>query len=85
MKRKSTLTLGAYEASKKWDITERRINVLCKDGRIFGAYKENNRWIIPAGAVKPADKRLKGWCHMFPTINLRETYTLRIIGTKFRM
>ena len=48
------------EASEKWDITERRINVLCKEGRISGAYKENKRWIIPADAVKPADKRLKG-------------------------
>ncbi len=48
------------EASEKWDITERRINVLCKEGRIPGAYKEDKRWIIPINAVKPADKRLKG-------------------------
>ena len=48
------------EASEKWDISERRINVLCKEGRILGAYKENKRWILPADAVKPADKRLKG-------------------------
>jgi len=48
------------EASDKWDITERRINVLCKEGRISGAYKDNRRWIIPTDAVKPADKRLKG-------------------------
>ena len=47
------------EASKKWDITERRINVLCKEGRIPGAYKVNKRWIIPDDAVKPVDKRLK--------------------------
>lgn len=48
------------EASEKWDITERRINVLCKEGRITGAYKEDKRWVIPINAVKPADKRLKG-------------------------
>ena len=47
------------EAAEKWNITERRINVLCKEGRIPGAYKENKRWVIPADAVKPADKRLK--------------------------
>lgn len=52
--------MTSKEASEKWDITERRINVLCKDGRIPGAYKENKRWMIPADAVKPADKRLKG-------------------------
>ena len=48
------------EAAEKWHITERRINVLCKEGRISGAYKENKKWVIPADAVKPVDKRLKG-------------------------
>ncbi len=47
------------EVSEKWGITERRINVLCKEGRISGAYKENNRWFIPNNASKPVDKRLK--------------------------
>lgn len=48
------------EASEKWNITERRINVLCKEGRIPGAYKDNKRWLIPDKTEKPADKRLKG-------------------------
>lgn len=48
------------EASEKWNITERRINVLCKEGRIPGAYKDNKRWLIPDKTDKPADKRLKG-------------------------
>lgn len=47
------------EASEKWGITERRINVLCKEGRILGAYKENKRWLIPEDAKKPKDMRLK--------------------------
>ena len=47
------------EVSEKWGVTERRINVLCKEGRISGAYKENNRWFIPNNASKPVDKRLK--------------------------
>lgn len=47
------------EASGKWDISTRRINVLCKTGRIPGAYKEDKQWRIPADAEKPADKRLK--------------------------
>lgn len=47
------------EASVRWDISTRRINVLCKTGRISGAYKEDNQWFIPADAEKPADKRLK--------------------------
>lgn len=52
------------EASEKWGVSERRINTFCKEGRIPGAYKDkedkNKQWIIPADAVKPADKRLKG-------------------------
>ena len=48
------------EASEKWNITERRINVLCKEGRIPDAYKDNKRWLIPDGIEKPVDKRLKG-------------------------
>ncbi len=51
--------LTTTEVSKKWDISSRRINILCKTGRIPNAYKENNQWYIPADAVKPADKRYK--------------------------
>ena len=53
------------EASEKWGVSERRINTFCKEGRIAGAYKDkenknkNKQWMIPADAVKPADKRLK--------------------------
>ena len=48
------------EASMKWDISSRRVNILCKTGRISGAYKENNQWFIPAEAEKPLDRRIKG-------------------------
>lgn len=47
------------EASALWGITERRINELCKTGRISGAHKEGRQWIIPNDAKKPLDKRLK--------------------------
>ena len=47
------------EASGKWSISPRRINILCKTGRIPGAYKENKQWMIPENAIKPADKRMK--------------------------
>ncbi len=47
------------EASEKWEISARRINILCKTGRIPGAYKKDNQWFIPVDAKKPVDKRLK--------------------------
>ena len=47
------------EASVRWGISERRINTLCMEGRLPGAYKEGNRWLIPQEVQKPADKRRK--------------------------
>lgn len=47
------------EASRKWHITERRINTLCQEGRIAGAQKFGKAWAIPIDADKPADLRIK--------------------------
>ncbi|MGN1412793.1 MAG: AAA family ATPase [Anaerovoracaceae bacterium] len=47
------------EAAAVWGITERRVNELCKAGRISGAYKDGRQWMIPAYARKPVDKRMK--------------------------
>ena len=45
------------EAAAAWAITERRVNELCKAGRISGAYKKGRQWFIPDGTQKPMDKR----------------------------
>ena len=45
------------EAAAAWGITERRVNELCKTGRISGAYKKGRQWFIPDGTQKPMDKR----------------------------
>ena len=47
------------EAAKAWGITDRRVNELCKSGRIPGAIKEGKQWFIPDNTLKPADKREK--------------------------
>lgn len=49
--------ISVSEASKKWKISDRRIRVLCNDGRIEGAIKIGRNWSIPSGAVKPIDGR----------------------------
>lgn len=46
------------EAAAKWKITQRRVSVLCRSGRIPGAAKEGNIWKIPKGTVKPEDSRI---------------------------
>lgn len=47
------------EASKKWNISERRIRKLIQEGRIEGATKIGTTWIIPDETNKPIDKRFK--------------------------
>ncbi len=51
--------LTATEVSKKWNISSRRISVLCTEGRVDGAVKKGKMWLIPEDAKKPADARYK--------------------------
>ena len=51
--------LTVKQASEKWGISDRRIRVLCSEGKIPGAYREGRRWKIPMDAKKPADGRYK--------------------------
>ena len=46
------------QAAEKWEVTPRRIQKLCVDGRIDGAMKFGRDWAIPADAAKPEDKRV---------------------------
>ena len=47
------------QAASKWGISDRRIRVLCCQGKIPGAYQEGRGWKIPIDADKPADGRYK--------------------------
>lgn len=47
------------EMSEKWGISTRRIQILCKEGRISGAIKIGSFWAIPSNVEKPEDKRIK--------------------------
>lgn len=49
--------ITANEAAKKWGVTQRRVQVLCSQGRIDGIFKLGENWAIPENAVKPNDKR----------------------------
>ena len=49
--------ISAKEAAEKWNISQRRVSVLCSENRINGAIMVGNMWIIPANAEKPVDKR----------------------------
>ena len=47
------------EMSEKWNISSRRISLLCAEGRVKGAIKKGKTWLIPSGTKKPVDARLK--------------------------
>ena len=51
--------LSISQTAEKWGISERRIRILCTEGRVKGATKMGPMWVIPADSIKPEDKRVK--------------------------
>lgn len=51
--------ISASQAAKKWNISQRRVQVLCSENRIEGAFKVGEVWVIPDDAEKPLDYRKK--------------------------
>ena len=49
--------ITAREAAEKWNISQRRVSVLCAENRIPGVAMLGNMWIIPRDAKKPTDAR----------------------------
>lgn len=45
------------EAGEKWNIGPRMVTLYCVAGRIKGAQKIGNLWLIPSDAPKPDDGR----------------------------
>lgn len=56
------------EAAAKWGISDRRIRLLCSQGRIDGAIKLGWSWTIPSDTPKPRDGRV---LRRFRTIDIR--------------
>lgn len=51
--------LSVKQAAEKWDISDRRVRILCQEGKISGAFRQGRVWKIPSNAVKPTDGRYK--------------------------
>lgn len=47
------------DAATKWEISSRRVQVLCAEGRLNGALKFGRQWAIPVETTKPEDARIK--------------------------
>lgn len=51
--------ITASQAAEKWKVSQRRVQIMCQQNRIKGAFKLGETWAIPANCEKPADKRRK--------------------------
>lgn len=51
--------ITAQEAAKKWGVTSRQVQILCKENRISGASRLSRIWIIPENAKKPTNDKRK--------------------------
>ncbi|MCD8225571.1 MAG: Fic family protein [Clostridiales bacterium] len=64
--------LTVKQAAEKWGISDRRIRVLCSEGKIPGAYQEGRGWKIPVDAKKPVDGRYKSKESIFSQIERKK-------------
>ena len=51
--------ITASQAAEKWNISQRRVQILCSEGRIEGVFKLGENWAIPEDSQKPTDGRIK--------------------------
>ncbi len=51
--------MSAREAAEKWNISQRRVSILCSEKRIPEVAMLGNMWLIPREAEKPVDARIK--------------------------
>ena len=63
--------LSIQDVSSKWNISKRRVQILCREGRIDGAKMIGNMWVVPENVVRPADARTKS-----PIVEKRKSYSL---------
>lgn len=49
--------ISVKQAAEQWGLSDRRVRVLCEQGKIDGVTKQGRSWLIPADAIKPVDGR----------------------------
>lgn len=49
--------LTMKEAAKLWGVTSRMVTYYCTSGKIDGAIKKGDIWLIPSNSQKPVDGR----------------------------
>ena len=46
------------ELAKKWNVSNRSIQIMCAEGKLEGATKFGKSWAIPCQAERPKDGRV---------------------------
>ena len=59
--------VSVKDMSERWGISIRRIQILCGEERIPGAFRIGNAWAIPNNAEKPKDARIKSGRYRKPS------------------
>jgi len=59
MKDKDMQFMTTGEAAQKWKISDRRVRIICSEGKIKGCIKSGKSYKIPLNANKPEDGRVK--------------------------
>ena len=49
--------MSVKQASEQWDLSDRRVRVLCSEGKIDGVVRKGRSYLIPADTLKPIDGR----------------------------
>lgn len=60
------------EIAQKWNVSERRVRLLCSEGKISGAVQNGRAWQIPYDAVKPLDGRFTSKTSLLETITQKK-------------
>ncbi|HBH13879.1 MAG TPA: hypothetical protein DDX29_12340 [Clostridiales bacterium] len=53
--------ISAKDAAEKWNISQRRVTILCSEGHIPEASMVDNMWLIPKASHKPTIKPFLKW------------------------
>ncbi len=51
--------MSVNEAARKWNISVRRVQQMCKSGEIPGAVKKGRSWVVPENVLQPVRKPSK--------------------------
>lgn len=49
--------LTSNEIAEKWNVSSRRVRILCGEGRVEGAIQKGIFWLIPSNTQKPQELR----------------------------